>query len=290
MSEPAIHIENLKKRYGAGDTAVDALKGVDMTIWPGEVVGLVGPSGSGKSTLLKCLGAVIEPTAGRMTLGGQTIFDEAWKIEDLRTLRRDRIGFIFQAPYLIPFLDVTDNVALLPMLAGVSNTDSRIRAQELLAALDVGHRSKAAVSQLSGGEQQRVSIARALANHPPVSVTTQDMADAMNLTQGAIFRHFATKDDIWFAVIVWVRERLMKVLDKAAADATDPLNTIERMFFAHITFISKHPAIPRLLFSELLHKKNGKLRQLIEGIISGYEAKIAGLLDAAKARQCSISA
>jgi putative ABC transport system ATP-binding protein len=176
MSEPAIHIENLKKRYGAGDTAVDALKGVDMTIWPGEVVGLVGPSGSGKSTLLKCLGAVIEPTAGRMTLGGQTIFDEGWKIEDLRTLRRDRIGFIFQAPYLIPFLDVTDNVALLPMLAGVSNTDSRIRAQELLAALDVGHRSKAAVSQLSGGEQQRVSIARALANHPPVILADEPTA------------------------------------------------------------------------------------------------------------------
>jgi putative ABC transport system ATP-binding protein len=176
MGEPAIHIENLKKRYGEGDTAVDALKGVDMTIWPGEVVGLVGPSGSGKSTLLKCLGAVIEPTAGRMTLGGQTIFDEAWKIEDLRTLRRDRIGFIFQAPYLIPFLDVTDNVALLPMLAGVSNIDSRLRAQELLAALDVGHRSKAAVSQLSGGEQQRVSIARALANHPPIILADEPTA------------------------------------------------------------------------------------------------------------------
>jgi putative ABC transport system ATP-binding protein len=176
MSEPAIHIENLKKRYGEGDTAVDALKGVDMTIWPGEVVGLVGPSGSGKSTLLKCLGAVIEPTSGRMTLGGQTIFDEQWKIEDLRTLRRDRIGFIFQAPYLIPFLDVTDNVALLPMLAGVSNVDARIRAQELLAALDVGHRSKAAVSQLSGGEQQRVSIARALANHPPVILADEPTA------------------------------------------------------------------------------------------------------------------
>ena len=176
MSKPAIHIENLKKRYGEGETGVDALKGVDMTIWPGEVVGLVGPSGSGKSTLLKCLGAVIEPTAGRMTLGGQTIFDEEWKIEDLRTLRRDRIGFIFQAPYLIPFLDVTDNVALLPMLAGVSNTDSRIRAQELLAALGVGHRSKAAVSQLSGGEQQRVSIARALANHPPVILADEPTA------------------------------------------------------------------------------------------------------------------
>ncbi len=176
MSEPAIHIKDLKKRYGEGETAVDALKGVDMTIWPGEVVGLVGPSGSGKSTLLKCLGAVIEPTAGQMTLGGQTIFDEQWKIEDLRTLRRDRIGFVFQAPYLIPFLDVTDNVALLPMLAGVSNVDARSRAQELLDALDVGHRAKASVSQLSGGEQQRVSIARALANHPPVILADEPTA------------------------------------------------------------------------------------------------------------------
>lgn len=114
------------------------------------------------------------------------------------------------------------------------------------------------------------------------SVTTQDMADAMQLTQGAIFRHFATKDDIWVAVMQWIRERLMKVLDKAASEASDPLDAIERMFFAHIAFISKHPAIPRLLFSELLHKKNSKLRQLIQEIISGYEAKIAGLLDSAK--------
>lgn len=176
MREPAIHIEGLKKRYGEGEAAVDALKGVDMTIWPGEVVGLVGPSGSGKSTLLKCLGAVIEPTAGKMQLGGQTIFDEKWKIADLRTLRRDRIGFVFQAPYLIPFLDVTDNVALLPMLAGVSNAKSRSRAQELLNALDVGHRARANVSQLSGGEQQRVAIARALANHPPVILADEPTA------------------------------------------------------------------------------------------------------------------
>ncbi len=176
MSTPAIQIENLTKRYGEGDTAVDALKGVDMAIWPGEVVGLVGPSGSGKSTLLKSLGAVIAPTSGRMTLGGQVIFNEGWKIDDLRTLRRDRIGFVFQAPYLIPFLDVADNVALLPMLAGVANAPARSRALELLQALDVGHRAKAEVAQLSGGEQQRVSIARALANHPPIILADEPTA------------------------------------------------------------------------------------------------------------------
>jgi putative ABC transport system ATP-binding protein len=176
MAGKGIRIEGLRKRYGKGDTALDALKGVDMQVAPGEAVGLIGPSGSGKSTLLKCLGAVIEPTAGRMTLGDEVIYDDGWKMPDLRALRRDRIGFVFQAPYLIPFLDVTDNVALLPMLAGRPNAESRKRALELLEALDVAHRAKAMPSQLSGGEQQRVSIARALVNRPPVILADEPTA------------------------------------------------------------------------------------------------------------------
>ena len=176
MSELGIRIEGLSKRYGEGAAAVDALKDVNMSVKPGEVVGLIGPSGSGKSTLLKCLGAVIEPTAGRMILGSETIFDNGWILSDLRALRRARIGFVFQAPYLIPFLDVTDNVALLPMLAGQSNAKSRARALELLTALDVAHRAKANPSALSGGEQQRVSIARALANQPPVILADEPTA------------------------------------------------------------------------------------------------------------------
>jgi putative ABC transport system ATP-binding protein len=173
---PGIRIEGLTKRYGEGETAVDALKGVDMQVAPGELVGLVGPSGSGKTTLLKCLGAVIEPSAGRMTLGSEIIYDQRWKISDLRKLRRDRIGFIFQAPYLIPFLDVIDNVALLPMLAGRPNAEARKQALELLEALDVAHRARAMPSQISGGEQQRVSIARALVNQPPVVLADEPTA------------------------------------------------------------------------------------------------------------------
>jgi putative ABC transport system ATP-binding protein len=121
---------------------------------------------------------VIEPTRGRMTLGGEVIYDSAqgWKIAGPARLRRDRIGFIFQAPYLIPFLDVTDNVALLPMLAGRANADSRTRALDLLQALDVAHRARAQPSELSGGEQQRVSIARALANQPPVILADEPTA------------------------------------------------------------------------------------------------------------------
>ncbi len=176
MHTAGIRIEGLRKRFGSGDTAVDALKDVNMVIAPGEVVGLVGPSGSGKSTLLKCLGAVVEPSAGRMTIGDELIYDSRWAIKDLRALRRDKIGFIFQAPYLIPFLDVLDNVALLPMLAGLPNALARQQALELLQALDVAHRARAMPSQLSGGEQQRVSIARALVNRPPVILADEPTA------------------------------------------------------------------------------------------------------------------
>lgn len=176
FEDGGILIEGLRKIYGQGDTAVEALKNINMQVRPGEVVGLVGPSGSGKSTLLKCLGAIIEPTSGRMQLNNDVIYDDAWRVKDLRTLRRDRIGFVFQAPYLIPFLNVTDNVALLPMLAGVPNAEARSRAVELLQALDVGHRAQAQPSQLSGGEQQRVSIARALVNRPPVILADEPTA------------------------------------------------------------------------------------------------------------------
>lgn len=188
MAGKGIRIEGLRKRYGSGDTAVEALKGVDILVAPGEVVGLIGPSGSGKSTLLKCLGAVIDPTAGRMILGDEVIYDEGWKVPDLRALRRDKIGFVFQAPYLIPFLDVTDNVALLPMLAGMPNAEARKHALDLLTSLDVQHRARAMPSQLSGGEQQRVAIARGLVSRPPVILADEPTAPLDSQRAMAVMR------------------------------------------------------------------------------------------------------
>ncbi len=188
MNSRGIRIENLSKRFGEGDTAVLALKDVNLQVEPGEVVGLVGPSGSGKSTLLKCLGAVIHPTSGRMILDDMTIYDDGWKVRDLRALRRDKIGFVFQAPYLIPFLDAIDNVALLPMLAGVPNDEARRRALELLTALDVQHRAGAMPTRLSGGEQQRVAIARGLVNRPPVILADEPTAPLDSQRAMAVIR------------------------------------------------------------------------------------------------------
>ncbi len=183
-----IHIEDLSKRFGAGASSVLALKDASMRVAPGEVVGLIGPSGSGKSTLLKCLGAVMEPTTGRMTLDDIVIYDNAWRIRDLRALRRDKIGFVFQAPYLIPFLNATDNAALPAMLAGVPNREARRHARELLETLDAGHRADALPAQLSGGEQQRVAIARALINRPPVILADEPTAPLDSARALAVIR------------------------------------------------------------------------------------------------------
>jgi putative ABC transport system ATP-binding protein len=174
--KPAIIMEGIKKRYGKGATAVDALQGVDMAVYSGEVIGLIGASGSGKTTLLQCIGAIIDPTAGRIELGGEVIFDNRWLIKDVRKLRRDKIGFMFQAPYLIPFLTNIENVALPMLLAGQPYEQARLRAMELLTTLDIAGKAEFKAYQLSGGQAQRVSIARALANNPPVILADEPTA------------------------------------------------------------------------------------------------------------------
>ena len=176
MSKPAILVEHLSKTYGSGSSAVRALRDINMSVQPGEVVALTGPSGSGKTTLLQCLGAVIDPSGGHISLGGDIIYDDGWQYIDRRSLRRDKIGFIFQGPYLIPFLSAAENIAFLPMLQGKSNKQAFERANELLEILGIKERSKARIDQLSGGEQQRVSIARALANNPPIILADEPTA------------------------------------------------------------------------------------------------------------------
>ena len=174
--QPVVRVERLSKHFGAGIARVDALIDVNMEVYPGQVVGLMGPSGSGKTTLLNCIACILEPSTGRITLDGEVVYDDHWLRADLRRLRLDKIGFIFQYPNLLPFLDGSDNVAVVLDLAGFTNAAARTRAVELLNYLEVGHRKHAMPAQLSGGEAQRVAIARALANRPRIILADEPTA------------------------------------------------------------------------------------------------------------------
>jgi putative ABC transport system ATP-binding protein len=174
--QPLIEIADVSKHYGEGEARVDALRGVDLTVHRGEVVALLGPSGSGKTTLLNIIGCIIDPTEGRVTLDGERVFDNRWLRGDLRKLRLDKIGFIFQFHNLLPFLNARDNVAVVLHLAGRPAAEAQARAVELLDYLEVGHRKDAMPALLSGGEAQRVAIARALANSPRIILADEPTA------------------------------------------------------------------------------------------------------------------
>jgi len=174
---PLVELQGISKHFGEGETRVDALRDVSLDIYPGEVVALLGPSGSGKTTLLNVIGCIIVPSSGSMALDGEDVIrDGVWLRSNLRRLRLDKIGFIFQFHNLIPFLNAIDNVALVLQLAGVEIAAARGRAGELLEYLEVGHRRDAMPANLSGGEAQRVAIARALANRPRIILADEPTA------------------------------------------------------------------------------------------------------------------
>jgi len=182
MSLPAfsptalVSLRGISKHFGDGETRVDALRDISLDVDPGEVVALRGPSGSGKSTLLNVIACILDPSEGRMQLEGEPVFDGTWLRSDLRKLRLFKIGFIFQFHNLLPFLDATDNVALVLHLAGYDKDEATARAQELLDYLEVGNRKRSFPAKLSGGEAQRVAIARALANKPRIILADEPTA------------------------------------------------------------------------------------------------------------------
>lgn len=174
---PLVLVDRISKHFGEGETRVDALREVSLNVYPGQVVALLGPSGSGKTTLLNVIGCILDPSTGSMELDGEKVLEAGqWLRSDLRQLRLDKIGFIFQFHNLIPFLDATDNVALVLQLAGAEAVAARTRALELLDYLEVGHRRNAMPAKLSGGEAQRVAIARALANRPRIILADEPTA------------------------------------------------------------------------------------------------------------------
>jgi putative ABC transport system ATP-binding protein len=174
---PLVRLDRISKHFGEGETRVDALRDVSLDVYPRQVVALLGPSGSGKTTLLNVIGCILDPSSGSMELDGEWVLrDGEWQRRDLRRLRLDKIGFIFQFHNLLPFLDAADNVALVLQLAGAGMAAARQRAGELLDYLEVGHRKAAMPAKLSGGEAQRVAIARALANSPRIILADEPTA------------------------------------------------------------------------------------------------------------------
>jgi putative ABC transport system ATP-binding protein len=173
---PAVVGEKLSKIFGQGDGQVVALKDADVAVEAGEIVALMGPSGSGKTTLLRALSLIDPPTTGYVAIGNDVVFEGARVLTDDRQLRRKRMGIIFQAYNLIPFLTSVENIALVLTLNGISRREAMARANELLNRLELGHRAETYPATLSGGEQQRVAVARAVINDPAVILADEPTA------------------------------------------------------------------------------------------------------------------
>jgi len=176
MAQQAIKVENLIKRFGEGDSLVSVIEGADFQVNKGELVALIAPSGAGKTTLLMMIGCVEKPTSGKIWLGDELIYDNKWLTKEQRKIRREKIGFIFQAHYLIPFLNVIENVTLVSQTNGVPEKEANAFAMELLEYFDIAEKAHNISSELSGGQNQRVAIARALANKPQIILADEPTA------------------------------------------------------------------------------------------------------------------
>jgi len=188
MSEPVLRLRGVRRDYQAGDRLLQVIRGVDLDVSPGEMVGLIGPSGSGKSSLLHAAGLLERPTAGEVFIEGLDC--SALKDRARSRVRLSTLGFVYQFHHLLAELTALDNVALPQMIAGRSRRAARERALELLASLGLAERGHHQPGQLSGGEQQRVAIARAMANHPKVILADEPTGNLDPATSRSVFQTF----------------------------------------------------------------------------------------------------
>ncbi len=214
MSDPVVRLTQLKRSFSQGGITIEVLRGIDLVIHPGEIVALLGPSGSGKSTMLQAIGLLEGGFQGRIEIAGTNASDLSG--DDRTRLRRDHLGFVYQFHHLLPDFTAIENVVLPQLVAGTSEDAARARAAELLTALGLGQRLEHRPSQLSGGEQQRVAVARALANRPELVLADEPTGNLDEATADRVFDEFLrlVRGERSAALVATHNERLALRMDR----------------------------------------------------------------------------
>jgi lipoprotein-releasing system ATP-binding protein len=214
MSEPVLQTRGLKRSFTQGGVTIEVLRGVNLEVQPGEIVGLLGPSGSGKSTLLQAVGLLEGGFEGSIRIAGQ----EASALDDdgRTALRRDALGFVYQFHHLLPDFDALENVLLPQIIHGTPAEEARARAQDLLGKLGLSQRLDHRPAKLSGGEQQRVAVARALAIRPPLVLADEPTGNLDEATSDRVLAEFLTlvRGEGSAALVATHNERLAAKLDR----------------------------------------------------------------------------
>ncbi len=211
---PVVELRGLTRSFEQGGVRIDVLRGVDLAIMPGEIVALLGPSGSGKSTLLQAVGLLEGGFGGEIVIAGYSA--EKSDANARTALRRDHLGFVYQFHHLLPDFDARENVVLPQLVAGTPRKEAEERAEELLTALGLGHRLDHRPSQLSGGEQQRVAVARGLANRPDLVLADEPTGNLDEATSDRVLEQFLAlvRGEGSAALIATHNERLAARMDR----------------------------------------------------------------------------
>ncbi|WP_427967442.1 ABC transporter ATP-binding protein [Altererythrobacter sp.] len=211
---PVVRLRDLRRSFQQGDTTIEVLRGVDLDVMPGEIVALLGPSGTGKSTMLQAVGLLEGGFSGSIAIAG---IEASELPSDRRTqIRREHLGFVYQFHHLLPDFNALENVVMPQMVAGADRADADRRAEELLTALGLGHRMDHRPSQLSGGEQQRVAVARALANRPTLVLADEPTGNLDEHTSDRVLSQFLelVRGEGSAALVATHNERLANRMDR----------------------------------------------------------------------------
>lgn len=214
MSNEVVRLVGVKRSFHQGGVTIEVLRGIDLAIKPGEIVALLGPSGSGKSTMLQAIGLLEGGFEGRIEIAGTNA--SSLSGDDRTRLRRDHLGFVYQFHHLLPDFTAIENVVLPQLVAGTDEEAARARAVELLSALGLGQRLEHRPSQLSGGEQQRVAVARALANRPELVLADEPTGNLDEATADRVFDEFLrlVREEKSAALVATHNERLAQRMDR----------------------------------------------------------------------------